>query len=96
MYMVMGVHHPKPGMENSLLEVQERFGKAQQGNKGLISAFIWKDEKSEVIIGITLWDTKADYDAARPDMDKALSGADFRTLDSSMEIYRGSPVIWSA
>lgn len=96
MYVVMGVHHPKPGMEKALLEVQERFGKAQQGHKGLISAFIWKDEKSEVIIGITLWDTKADYDAARPDMDKALGGADFRTLDSSMEIYRGSPVIWSA
>ena len=96
MYVVMGVHHPKSGMENALLEVQERFGKAQQGHRGLISAFVWKDEKSEVIIGITLWDTKADYDAARPDMDKALGGADFRTLDSSMEIYRGSPVIWSA
>ena len=96
MYVVMGVHHPRPGMEKALLEVQERFGKAQQGHQGLISAFIWKDEKSEVIIGITLWDTKADYDAARPDMDKALGGADFRTLDSSMEIYRGSPVIWSA
>ena len=96
MYVVMGVHHPKPGMEKALLEVQDRFGKAQQGHRGLISAFIWKDEKSEVIIGITLWDTKADYDAARPDLDKALGGADFRTLDSSMEIYRGSPVIWSA
>jgi len=49
-----------------------------------------------VLIGITLWDTKADYDAARPDMDKALEGADFRTVDSSMEIYRGSPVLWTA
>jgi len=92
MYMAMGVNHPKPGMEKALLEVQDRFGKAQQGHRGLI----WKDEKSEVIIGITLWDTKADYDAARPDIDKALEGADFRTLDSSMEIYRGSPMIWSA
>ena len=96
MYVVMGVHHPKPGMEKALLEIQDKFGKAQQGHRGLISAFIWKDEKSEVIIGITLWDTREDYDAARPDMDKALGGADFRTLDSSMEIYRGSPIIWSA
>ena len=47
MYVVMGVHHPKPGMENALLEVQERFGKAQQGHRGLISALIWKAEKSE-------------------------------------------------
>lgn len=96
MYLIMGVHHPKPGMEKTLLEVQEKFGKAQQGHRGLISGFIWKDEKTGVIIGIALWDTKEDYDAARPDMDKALEGSDPRSLDSSMEIYRGSPVVWTA
>lgn len=92
----MGVHHPKPGMEKALLDVQEKFGKAQQGRRGLISAFIWKDDTTSVLIGITLWDTKADYDDARSDMDNALAGSDFRTLDSSMEIYRGSPVLWTA
>ena len=92
----MGVHHPKPGMEKSLLEVQEKFGIAQRGNRGLISAFIWKDDQTSVIVGITLWDTKEDYNAARPDMDKAIQGVDFGTLDSSMEIYRGSPAVWTA
>ena len=96
MYVVMGVDHPKPGMEKALLDVQERFGKAQQGHRGLISAFIWKDDTTGVIIGISLWDTKSDYDAARPDMDKALEGSDFRSLDSSMETYRRSPVLWTA
>src|ERR1700756_1145281 len=95
MYLIMGVHHPKPGMEKSLLDVQEKFGRAQRGHRGLVSAFVWKDDASDVLIGITLWDTKADYDAARPDMDKALEGADFRTVDASMEIYRGSPVVWA-
>ena len=95
MYVVMGVHHPKAGMEKSLLELQEKFGVAQRGHQGLISAFIWKDDQSDVIIGITLWDTKDDYDAARPDLDKALQGADFRTFDASIEIYRGSPVLWT-
>ena len=96
MYVIMGVHHPKPGMEKSLLDIQEKFGIAQRGHRGLISAFIWKDDNTGVIIGITLWDTKEDYDAARSDMDKALQSTDFRTLDSSMEIYRGSPVVWTA
>ena len=95
MYVVMGIHHPKPGMEKPLLEVQEKFGVAQRGHSGLISAFIWKDDQTDVIIGITLWDTKEDYNAARPDLDKALQGADFRTFDSSIEIYRGSPVLWT-
>ena len=44
MYVIMGVHHPKPGMEKALLEVQEKFGVAQRGHRGLISAFIWKDD----------------------------------------------------
>jgi hypothetical protein len=95
MYVIMGVHHPKPGMEKSLLDLQEKFRNAERGHRGLISAFVWKDDASDVIIGITLWDTKADYDAARPDIDKALAGADFRTVDASMEIYRGSPVAWA-
>ena len=95
MYVVMGVHHPKAGMEKRLLEVQEKFGVAARGHRGLISAFIWKDDQTGVIIGTTLWDTKEDYDATRPDLDKALLGADFRTFDSAMEIYRGSPVLWT-
>ena len=95
MYVIMGVHHVKPGMESALLDVQVRFGKAQQGHKGLISAFVWKDDNTGALIGITLWDTKEDYDAARPEMDKALQGADFKAYDASMEIYRGSPVVWT-
>ena len=55
MYLIMGVHHPKPGMEKSLLDVQEKFGRAQRGHRGLISGFVWKDDASDVIIGITLW-----------------------------------------
>src|SRR5260370_17241582 len=72
MYLIMGVHHPKPGMEKSLLDVQEKFGMAQRGHSGLISAFVWKDDSTNVLIGLTLWDTKADYDVARPAMAKAL------------------------
>ena len=39
--------------------------KAHQGHRGLISAFIWNDDQTGAIIGIALWDTKADYEAAR-------------------------------
>jgi hypothetical protein len=38
MYVVMGVHHPKAGMEKALLEVQKKFGVAQRGHRGLVSA----------------------------------------------------------
>jgi hypothetical protein len=94
-YVITGVHHAKPGMEKALLETLEKFGDAERGHSGLITAFVWKDDGTGVLLGVTLWDTKDDYDAARPDMDKALEGTDWRTLDSSIEIYRGSPVAWS-
>ncbi len=95
MYVIMGVHYPKPGMEKSILDLREKFGIAQTGHRGLISTFIWKDDNTVVPIGIALWDTKEDYNATRPDMEKALKGVDFKSLDSSMEIYRGFPVVWS-
>jgi hypothetical protein len=95
MYVILGIDHPKPGIETALLETLERFGTAERGHRGLISAFVWKDDTTGVLLGTTLWDTNADYDAARPDMDTALEGVDWHSLDASVEIYRGSPVAWS-
>ncbi|MDA4121946.1 MAG: hypothetical protein OK456_02050 [Thaumarchaeota archaeon] len=95
MYVTIGIHHPKPGMEQALLETMEKFGDAQRGHRGLITVFAWKDDKTGALIGTALWDTKEDYEAARPDMNKALEGVDFEPLDFSVEAYRGSPVVWT-
>jgi hypothetical protein len=82
-------------MERAILETMARFGNAQRGKKGLITVFAWKDDESGALIGTALWDTKADFEAARPDMVKALEGVDFTPLEHSVEAYRGSPVIWA-
>ena len=95
MYVSVGIHHPKPGMEQAILQTMERFGKAQRGKKGLIIVFAWKDDKTGALVGTALWDTKADFESARPDMEKALEGVDFAPLEYSVEAYRGSPVIWT-
>ncbi len=95
MYVTIGVHHPKPGKEGPLLESMKKFGDAQRGHKGLLFVFAWKDEESGSLIGTALWDTKEDWQAARPDMAKALEGVDFKELDYSAEAYRGSPVLWT-
>jgi hypothetical protein len=94
-YVTIGIHHPKPGKEQAIIETMAKFGKAQRGKKGLITVFAWKDEETGALIGTALWDTKADYEAARPDMSKALEGIDFEPLEYSAEVYRGSPVHWA-
>jgi hypothetical protein len=95
MYVTIGIHHPKPGKEQTVLEAMAKFGKAQQGHKGLVTVFAWKDDATGALIGTAIWDSKGDYDAARPDMAKALEGIDFGPLDYSVEAYRGSPVVWN-
>ncbi len=95
MYVAIGIHHPKPGKEQALLETMKRFGDAQRGRKGLITVFAWKDDETGALIGTALWDTKSDFDAARPAMKKALEGVDFEQLDCSSEAYRGAPVLWT-
>jgi heme-degrading monooxygenase HmoA len=94
-YVSVGIHHPKPGKEQTILETMTRFGKAQRGKKGLITVLAWKDDKTGALIGTAFWDSKADFEAARPDMEKALEGVDFGPLEHSVEAYRGSPVIWA-
>jgi hypothetical protein len=95
MYVSVGVHHPKPGMEGKLLESMKKFGEAERGHKGLLFVFAWKDEESGALIGTALWDRKEDWLAAMPDMRKALEGVNFDELDYSAEAYRGSPVLWT-
>ena len=95
MYVSVGIHHPKPGMEQAILETMARFGEAQRGKRGLITVFAWKDDKTGALIGTALWDSRADFEAARLDMEKALEGVDFEPLEYSVEAYRGSPVIWA-
>ena len=95
MFVTIGIHHPKPGKEQDILDTMARFGAAQLGKKGLITVFAWKDEETGALIGTALWDSKADYEAARPDMKKALEGVDFGPLEYSAEVYRGSPVGWT-
>jgi hypothetical protein len=82
-------------MEQAILETMARFGEAQRGKKGLITVFAWKDDKTGALIGTALWDSRADFEAARPDMEKTLEGVDFEPLEYSVESYRGSPVIWA-
>jgi hypothetical protein len=82
-------------MEQAILETMARFGEAQRGKRGLITVFAWKDDKTGALIGTALWDSRADFEAARHDMEKALEGVDFEPLEYSVEAYRGSPVVWA-
>lgn len=53
-YVTVGIHHPKPGKEQAILETMARFGGAQRGRRGLITVFGWKDDRTGALIGTAL------------------------------------------
>jgi hypothetical protein len=64
----MSIHYPKLEKEKLLIESMHKFGKAMEGKKGLIMAHTTKDEDSERLVGLAIWDSKENWLAARPAM----------------------------
>ena len=95
MYVIVGIHRPKPGLERNVLEALGRFGKAMQGRKGLITFVVSKDDATGALLGTALWDSKSDYEAALPEMSKEVEGIDFEPLELSSEVYRGLSIRWT-
>ena len=52
----MSIHFPKPEKEKLLIESMHRFGKAMEGQRGLIMAYTTKDEDKNRLIGLAIWD----------------------------------------
>ena len=73
----MSIHYPKAEKERLLIESMHRFGKAMEGKKGLIMAHTTKDEDSDRLIGLAIWDSKENWLAARPAMIDAVKDDPF-------------------
>jgi hypothetical protein len=73
MLVAIGIHHPKGKKEESVLrDAMHRFGEAQKKHVGLIMVHLLKDEKSGVLIGLALWDTKEHFMQAQEGMARRL------------------------
>ncbi len=73
----MSIHYPKPEKRQLLIESMHRFGKAMEGKKGLIMAHTTKDEDSNRLIGLAIWDSKENWLTARPAMIEAVKDDPF-------------------
>ncbi|MFX0043565.1 MAG: hypothetical protein ACFE8L_11700 [Candidatus Hodarchaeota archaeon] len=73
----MSIHFPKEGKEKYLIESMHRFGNVMKGKKGLIMAYTTKDEDTNRLIGLAIWESKDDWLAARPAMVEAVKDDPF-------------------
>lgn len=65
-----------------------RFGKAMEEKKGLIMAHTTRDEDTNRLIGLAIWESKNDWLAARPAMIEAVKDDPFEEWEEKPpEVY---------
>lgn len=84
----MSIHYPKPEKRQLLIESMHRFGKAMEGKKGLIMVHTTKDEDSNRLIGLAIWDSKENWLNARSAMIEAVKDDQFEEWElKPPEVY---------
>jgi len=64
MFVHLSIHSPKPEYERDLIESMHRYGDAVRGAPGLRHAFTLKDEETGRLVGLMVWDSREQRDAA--------------------------------
>ncbi len=89
MFVSIGIHaKPKPGKEKLLIDSMHRFGAAMKTQRGLQRAHALHDSESGALIGLAIWDSKKDWENARPVMLEAIKDDPFEEWeDEPPEVY---------
>ena len=66
MFILMSIHHPQPEYEAALIDSMHRYGNAIRGKPGLISIHALKDEMSTRLVGLAIFQSKADFERLAP------------------------------
>jgi heme-degrading monooxygenase HmoA len=64
MFAHLVIHYPKPGHVADLLASMRRVDTAARGIPGLIQIGPWRDQGSDRLIGLALWESQDAYQAA--------------------------------
>jgi hypothetical protein len=65
-FILMSIHHPKPEYEAALIDSMHRYGNAIRGQGGLISIHTLKDDLSNRLVGLAIFQSKADFERLAP------------------------------
>ncbi len=66
MFFHVAIHRPKPGKEQDLISSMHRFSASLTGVPGLQEAHTLRDSRNGALMGITIWDSRAAWEAAMP------------------------------
>ena len=64
MFIHLAIHHPKPEHTDDLLASMLRVDQAAQGAPGLIQIGAWRDQRSDRLVGLALWESAEAFHAS--------------------------------
>lgn len=88
MFVRIGIHRPREGKEQILIDSMHRLGETMERQPGLQQVHALRDEKKGAIIGLAIWDDKGTFTAALSALLPVLEQADFDDwLTEPIEMY---------
>jgi hypothetical protein len=79
----LSIHRPKPEHEQDVIDSMHRFGAAARTQAGLHEVHTFKDERSDALIGLAVWESGDALTAARPALAAATEHDDFDAWESA-------------
>jgi heme-degrading monooxygenase HmoA len=64
MFVHLAVHYPRPEYVDDVLASMHRVDKAAEGTPGLIQIGAWRDENSNRLVGLAMWESKEAFQAS--------------------------------
>lgn len=64
MFVHLAIHHPKPEHAAELLASMRRVDEAAKGAPGLIQMGAWRDQHSDRLVGLALWESAEAFQAS--------------------------------
>jgi hypothetical protein len=93
MFVHLAIHRPKPGKEKFLIDSMHRFGTAMLREPGLQQVHTLMDQRTGVLIGLAIWDSKEEWETARPRVQDAIKDDPFSEWeDHPPEVFQLEPV----
>jgi heme-degrading monooxygenase HmoA len=77
MFVHLGVHRPRAGKEDDLIDSLRRFGAAMEGRGGFRGAYVLRGQPPGALVSLALWESRRDWEAARPAMADAVKDDPF-------------------
>ena len=80
MFVHLAIHKPRPGKAEAMLESMNRFGAAMDAGAGFVLHGALRDERSNRLVGLAVWESREAWEAAIGQAREAVANLDIDDL----------------